>query len=361
MQLSVLKTGSGPQFDGPAGQPVITGAVRNLRRVLLAVGLVCAHGAFAAESVRMMMNWKPEGSNAPFYMALDRGYFSKEGIEVKMDSGTGSTSAINAIASGAYQAGFGDFNAMVRYNAAFSDNRQIAVMMLYNRAPFSIIMMADSPVKTLKDLEGRKMLVPQNDAAYQMLPALAAANNIDLSKITFEKVAPNLRDALLVKRTADAATGYDSTSWFAMKNMGVKQSEVRYLNYADYGVDLYANAFLVSAKLAKESPATVTGLVRAINRAWIEAIRDPQMALDSLMKYEPTLIRSAELEKLQWVIKNQIVTPHTTANGLGVVDMARVEKSIDTLTTVFKLPTRVKAEDMVTSRFLPPAAERKLP
>jgi hypothetical protein len=41
--------------------------------------------------------------------------------------------------------------------------------------------------------------------------------------------------------------------------------------------------------------------------------------------------------------------------------MARVEKSIDTLTTVFKLPTRVKAEDMVTSRFLPPAAERKLP
>jgi NitT/TauT family transport system substrate-binding protein len=205
------------------------------------------------------------------------------------------------------------------------------------------------------------MLVPQNDAAYQMLPALAAANHLDLSKINFEKVAPNLRDALLVKREGDAATGYDSTSWFAMKSMGVKQSDIRYLSYADYGVDLYANALIVSSKLAKESPATVSALVRALNKAWIDAIRNPKMALDSLVKYEPTLDRGAEAEKLQWVIEHQIVTPQTKAEGLGVVDMARVQRSIDTLTTVFKLPVKLKADDVVTAQFLPPAADRKLP
>jgi NitT/TauT family transport system substrate-binding protein len=337
----------------------------NLARGLVRASMVALCGlpmlSQAAQPVHVMMNWKPEGSNAPFYMALDKGYFAKEGLDVTLDAGSGSASPTNAIAGGAYEAGFGDVNAMIRYDAKFPDNPIVAVLMLYNRAPFSVITMADSGIKSPKDLEGKTMLAPQNDAAYQLFPAFAAANHLDVSKIQFKMVAPNLRDAMLVKHQGQAATGYDSTSWFSMKTMGLQKTDVRYMNYADYGVDLYANALLVSVKFAKAHPDAVKGLVRAVTAAWIDSIKSPNAAIDSLAKYEPTLDKQAEKEKLQWVIDHQIVTPHTKANGLGEVDMARVSHSIDILTSVFSLPTKPKADAVVSTQYLPPAAQRKLP
>ena len=326
-----------------------------------AVLLATAGSASAADKVRFILNWKPEGPNAPFYLAQQRGYFAKEGLDVTLDSGDGSGVVATRIGSGAYDAGFGDVNTMIQFDANFPDRRQMVVLMLYSKAPLAVITLAKSGITKPQDLVGRTVGAPQSDAGFQLFPTFAAATGLDASKVKFQNVAPNLRDALLAKGEVDAVTGYDSTSWFALKSYGVKQSDVRFLYYADYGVDVYSNSILVSAAFAEKSPRATAGLVRAIAHGWIDALRKPEAAIDSLVKHEPLVNREIELEKLKWVIERQIVTAATRAGGLGAVDTKRLDHAIDIVQTAFALKRRPTVEEVSTDRFLPPAAERAIP
>ena len=77
---------------------------------------------------------------------------------------------------------------------------------------------------------------------------------------------PNLREQMLMQGQVDGVFGYVNTIRFSAKLMGVDDNQLRYINYGDYGMDLYSNAIIVSKKLVKENPKAVAGLVRAINR-----------------------------------------------------------------------------------------------
>jgi NitT/TauT family transport system substrate-binding protein len=278
-----------------------------------------------------------------------------------LDVGEGSAAVITRIGSGAYDAGFGDINMMTQFDAKYPDRRQIAVLVLYSKAPLVVVALKKSGIAKPQDLVGRRLGAPQNDAAYQMFPAFAKAAGFDLGTVRFDIIAPNLRDAMLMKGQVDAATGYDSTAWFGLKGMGVKLSDLNFIYYADYGVDVYSNSIIVSAAFAERSPKAVQGLVHAVTKAWIDAIREPRIAIDSLVRHEPLVDRQLELEKLEWVIERQIVTPETKADGLGAVDLARLERAIGIVQASFGLDRRPTVAEIYTDRFLPPPAERVLP
>ena len=67
-----------------------------------------------------------------------------------------------------------------------------------------------------------------------------------------------------------------------------------------------------------------------------------------------------ELERLNIALKQNILTPEVMANGFGAVDMGRLDKSIDQIALTYDFKNRPKAEDIFTSQYLPPAADRKL-
>jgi NitT/TauT family transport system substrate-binding protein len=75
----------------------------------------------------------------------------------------------------------------------------------------------------------------------------------------------------------------------------------------------------------------------------------------------PLIDEKIETDKLLWLIKNQIVTAESKADGLGGVRAARMDKAIVTLTDAFKLPVKPVAADVFSAAFLPGADVRKLP
>ena len=92
------------------------------RRLLLAAALVApliAAPAFADEPVKLKftLDWRFEGPAAPFLLAKSKGYFAAEGLDVTIDAGNGSAGAVTRVATGAYEMGFADFNALVEYDA----------------------------------------------------------------------------------------------------------------------------------------------------------------------------------------------------------------------------------------------------
>jgi NitT/TauT family transport system substrate-binding protein len=320
-----------------------------------------ATSALAQEKIRFMLNWKRDGSNAEFFLAQERGYFKAEGLDVTLDAGEGSSAPIVRIASGAYEAGFGDINSMVQYDSLHPEKPELVVLCFYDKAPMAIITLKKTGITKPQDLVGKKIGAPQNDAGYQLFPAFAKATGLDATKITFENVMPAVREPLLVKGQLDAITGFDSTSFFALKALHVPASDVTILYYADYGLQLYSNSIIVSKAFADKSPKAVAGLVRAVTRGYLDSIKDPQAAIDALVRVEPISDRALELEKLRWLLERNIATPHAREIGFGTVEPARIEKSIDVVTAAFNLQRRPTASEVYTDRFLPPLAERKLP
>ena len=73
--------------------------------------------ASAQTKIKFVLNWKYQGPQAWFFIAQDKGYFKAEGLDVELDQGEGSSAPIAKVASGAYDAGFGDINALIDFAA----------------------------------------------------------------------------------------------------------------------------------------------------------------------------------------------------------------------------------------------------
>ena len=115
--------------------------VSSVRLASLAVaGVVLSGGvALSQTPVKFTLDWKFEGPAAPFVVAIDKGYFKAEGLDVTIDTGGGSLEPINRVASGTYDMGFGDINSLIKFRDDNPGTPIKAVFMVYNRPPFAIV------------------------------------------------------------------------------------------------------------------------------------------------------------------------------------------------------------------------------
>ena len=149
---------------------------------------------------------------------------------------------------------------------------------------------------------------------------------------------PNLREQMLMQGQVDGVFGYVNTIRFSAKLMGVEDNQLRFINYGDYGMDLYSNAIIVSKKLVKEKPKAVAGLVRAINKGLIDSLKDIDAAVAAVAKREALIKIPVERERFVQTLKDEMNHPEIAKIGLGNVDPARLKKSIDILVDASGLP-----------------------
>ncbi len=331
-----------------------------LLRIVAALCLITAP-AMAKTQIKFTLDWRYQGIHAFVFWAKEKGYFEREGLDVQIDQGEGSAATITRIASGAYDAGLGDVNAIVQLAAKGGASAPIMTYMLYNSAPFALIVRKDSPIKSLKDLEGKKLGTPAGAAAGALLPALAAKNGFDPKKITIVNMSPNLQEQMLLQGQVDVSAVFSVTSYINMTSMGIDpEKDLRWFMYSDFGVPLYSNGLMVSRKLAAENPKAVEGLTRAISRSLIEVAKSPDEAISLLMKIEPLLNRKGEFMRLEYALKTHFITEETDRNGMGSIDEGRMKNAIGMLVEVYALPRTPAVSEIFDSRFLPPASDRQL-
>ena len=319
--------------------------------------ILAAPPAQAETKLKMVLNWKYQGPQGWFFLAQDRGYFKEAGLDVVMDQGNGSGAGVPLVANGTYDVAFSDINALIELAARKPDDAPIAVYVMYNRPPFTIAVKADSPIKSPKDFEGKTLGGAANDGALKLFPAFCKLAKIDCTKINITNMQPNLREQMLMQGQVDGVFGYVNTIRFSAKLLGVDDSKIRYINYGDYGMDLYSNAIVVSKKLAKENPAAVKGLIAAINKGLKDALKDPDAAVAAVAKREPLIKVPVERDRFDATIKDEMNHPEIARIGLGAVDMDRLKRSIDILVDADKLPRTPAVSDIFTPDFLPPAAD----
>ena len=309
-------------------------------------------------AVRFALDWRFEGPAAPYFVAIDKGYYKAEGLNVSIDPGAGSVEGINRVASGAYEMGFADINALVKYRDNPRNLPVKAVMMVYDTPAFSIVTLRKNGIARPKDLEGKVLGAPAPDGAYAQWPIFVQANKIDASKVKIENIGFPVREPMLAQGKVDAITGFWFSSYMNLKANGVKDEDIVVLHMRDHGVDLYGNVIVANPDFMRFSPKAVAGFVRATIRGIQDTIKSPETAIDSLMKRNPIAKREVELERLKLSLAKNFVTPDVQKNGLGAVDMKRLERSIDQIGLTFQYTNKPKAADIFTAQYLPPREQR---
>src|SRR5690348_572369 len=165
-----------------------------LATVTLILGI--ATGVRAETKIRFTLDWLPGSYHAPFFIALYKGYYKAEGLDVSIDAGKGSGRVVRELATGVYDIGYPDINVLTEFNAKNPKLAFPEVMMGYEQNPSGLFFLKSSGIKTIKDLEGKTLGPVANDSTYKTLPVFAKLNNLDLSKVKIEYLDPALREEI---------------------------------------------------------------------------------------------------------------------------------------------------------------------
>ncbi len=321
-----------------------------MRKTLLvaaAVLLGAITPAVAQEKATLRLNWLIYGFHTPFHLGVEKGYYKAEGIDLEIGEGKGSASAVQVIGAKGDTFGLSDGASIV--NGITKGAPIKAVMGIMNTTPFAIIAREDANVKTLKDLEGKTIAGTAGEAGLTIMPALIKANKLDEAKMNILRVDGAAKLVAILEKRAEAMLGGSENQPFILEQKGLKTTV---LNYADFGVNTMGLAIHVHADTLKDKPKLVEGFIRATQKAYADAEKDPAAAIAAGLKVKPDMDKDLALKQLNAGLKLVRSRSASTA-PIGQMQAGDWEMTLNLMKEYQELKTDMKADAFYTNALLP--------
>lgn len=305
--------------------------------------------------VTFSLDFIPLGRHAPWYVALAKGYYKDEGLDVSIIPAQGTAQSIQSLESNVAQFAFSDVAALVQARARGASTAE-AVAVNYQKAPYAIFSLnPGANVTQPAQLKGLEVASGAGSFTPKIIQGFMKEKGLDPDSLKFTMVDPSARVGLLLSGKVPAIEN------FILAQPGIEKSlspgtKLATLLLADDGLQLYSNAILVRGAYAHENPAVVRGFVRASLRGWKDALANPGEAADLELKYVKALNRDVILAELA-IVRGLAVTPDTEAHGLGWIDAATMMKSVNFVVQNIGVEGKAPAVDQLyTTAFLPQPA-----
>jgi NitT/TauT family transport system substrate-binding protein len=321
--------------------------------VLIIISFLFSITSYADTKIPFTLDWKFEGPSAPFFNAIDKGYFRDAGLDVEISPGKGSLDAIPKVATGSFPLGFADINSLIKFLDQNPGAPVTAIMMIYDKPPFAVIGRKSLGIKSPADLPGSVLGAPPPDGAWAQFPSFAKANGLDMNKIKVEPVGFPTREPMLAEGKVSSVTGYSFSSFLNLVRLGVPEDDITTILMADHGLKLYGNAIIVNTDFASSNAKVVKSFLGAVGKGWKDAVSNPSSAIEALVKRNPAADKNLEERRFNLALSGNVMTDYVLKNGMGNIDKARFEAAIAQLSETYKYKTKPDAKLYFTDAYLP--------
>src|SRR5215469_17200065 len=283
--------------------------------------------ATALKPVTFTLDWLYQGASAGFLVAHEKGFYRDAGLDVTILAGKGSGTTAQLVASKATPIGFSD--GYVVANSVAKGMAIKTVGTIYRRDPAAIIVLAGSPIKAPKDLEGKTVAMTAGSAQFQQWPAFAKGAGFDPAKVKIINVDPAGVGPALISGKADAIGGYVFSYAPSMEIRAKKK--LRMFWFADYGVTIVSNGIIVHRDLLKSDPELIRAIVAPSIKGFLYGRQHVEEAIAAVKKYQPTADaavtrRECEISWKAWVSQNTKGKPlgfGSDSDWAGTIDVLK--------------------------------------
>jgi NitT/TauT family transport system substrate-binding protein len=319
------------------------------------VAVACLQPGYAQtpkRDVTMRLDWLFQGPNSGFMIAKDKGYYDEAGLNVDIGPGRGSGSTAQIVASKAAMFGFAD--GYVVGNSVTKDMNIVMVASIFRRNPTAVIVLKDSDIKTLKDLEGKSIGIATGATQFQQWPAVVKGCNLDGNKITVTNIDPAGSVPALVTGKVQAVAGYAQGHVPGIEIRAKKEARIFW--YADCGVDAISNGIIVHKDMLKEDPELIRSFVKASIKGFLYARQHPDEAAAITAKFSEAVVPEIARRELEMSFEAW-VTPNTAGKPLGWMSDKDWESTVQVLKQYGGVSAPLEASVLFTNAFVPSGAE----
>ena len=235
------------------------------------------------EKVVLMLNWYVYSEHAPLMLGKERGYFDQEGIDLDIQEGRGSGVTVQAVAAGTANVGYVDVPTMMK--AASKGAPVIAVGVALQTSPMSVMGFSDKNIRKPEDIKGKTVAVTPGDSMSQIWPLFLKKTNLKDSD--FKTVSGDAQTKLnaVLNGQADLLLGYVMDQ--AIKLQDAAHKPVTPIRFSDYGINMVSSGFIVQKEYLQKHQDLVRRFLRAATRSLEEATKNPEAAVDAMLKEFP--------------------------------------------------------------------------
>jgi len=298
------------------------------RTALGLIGLFAfATACHAQEKATLRLDWSIGPWQAPFFLAEEKGYYKAEGLDLEILEGKGSLTTMQLVGRGNDTFGYVDAAGLPKAAAAGIPIKM--VQGIYKKNMMAIVFRRDPNVKTLADLKGKTITITAGDAQSNLMPAYLSANKLPSNFFKLMAVDGGAKYRLVATGEADGVGSYGAIGIGLLEGIA---SGVQYqaFDFADSGITVPGFGVIASSDTIKKNPKLVAAFVRATGKAWQEARKDPNAAVDAVFrKFPQAKSRDAEFRKILTLLSDYIDTPNTVGKPFGWMspdDWAMAEK-----------------------------------
>lgn len=314
--------------------------------------------AWSAEPVKatLRLKWLPQAQFAGFYVAVAKGYYKAEGIDLTINPGGPNILAENLVASGADTFGLSGGTDSV-FAARDKALPIVCVGIAHQLTPFVFVARADGPIKSVKDFKGHTVTTWFTGANH-VLTAMLTKAGIDPAQVTIQPQQVSVTP--FVDGQIDVVTATRYNEYYTIKTrMG--EDKLRSFAAEDSAITFPRDTLIVSEATAKEKPELVKAFLRASIHGWKDAFADPKGAVDTVMAVAPTLDR-AQQEFMLTEVEKLMVAGKAKENGLFWIDTDAVKSAQQLFLDAKVIAKPVDLATTFDASFLTaiPVADRKL-
>ena len=296
------------------------------------------------EKVTFIAGFKPQ-ADLPFvavYMAQEKGYFRDQSLEVEIQHATGGEH-IQLLATDRVQFSTGSAGDVMK-RVASAGVPIVSIAQIGQRDEQSFAVRADSPIRTLKDWEGR--LVGYKSTVSADYLALLQLGGVDRSKV--REVAVGFDPRVLVDGRVDVYPVFTANEPDTLARLGIP---VRLFDPTSFGVPGLGLSFITNQQMVDTKPDVVTRFLRASMRGLADAMADRDAAIEVVMKYATGEDRAHQRYMLDTEI-DAAQNDLTRANGIGAMERSRYVALRDFLLQYGGLAKSVDIDAVFTDRFV---------